>query len=69
MKEEARKEAQEDFNIDINNILSCLVEFFEAYENAHDDDQLDILHYLMEDLYEHKDNILKYHEITMNNII
>ncbi len=69
MKEEARKEAQEDFNIDINNILSCLVEFFEAYEKAHEDDQLDILHYLMEDLYKYKDNILKHHEITMNNII
>lgn len=69
MREEARKEAQEDFNIDINNILSCLVEFFESYENVHEDDQLDILHYLMEDLYKYKDNILKYHEITMNNII
>lgn len=69
MREEARKEAQEDFNIDMNNILSCLVEFFESYENAHEDDQLDILHYLMEDLYKYKDNILKYHEITMNNII
>lgn len=61
-----RKEANQDFNIDINNILTCLIEFFDGYEN---DDEVDAVSYLINDLYNYKADIEKYHEITMNNIV
>ena len=61
-----KKEANQDFNIDINNILTCLIEFFDGYEN---DDEVDAVSYLINDLYNYKADIEKYHEITMNNIV